>query len=246
MPRFFVPSEQFYDDAHLYINGADAHHISYSLRMAVGEELTVCDMKKNELTCRITAMDGERVELEVLSHLPAETEPPLEITLYQAYPKGDKLETIVQKAVETGAFAVVPFISERCIKRPHAEKSPKQTARLSSIAAEAAKQCGRGILPTVSEPLTYGEMLAAAAGADLFLFCYEGDGTVSIREVLASAAPTVRTVALVVGSEGGFSLAEVERAKARGAVAVGLGKRILRCETAPVFALSCICCLTEL
>ena len=155
-----------------------------------------------------------------------------------AYPKGDKLEVVVQKAVELGACAIVPFESSRCIKKPKAEKQDKQTARLLRIAEEAAKQCGRAKLPTVTQSISFKEMLKEAKKCELTLFCYEGGGR-SLREVL-DENPAPKDIAVIIGCEGGFSIEEAELAKQEGFTTVTLGKRILRCETAPSYVLSCL------
>ena len=244
MPRFFAPSDAFSDDR-VFISGDDARHIARSLRMAVGDEITVCDMQKREHKCRLTTIRDELCECEILESHEGSTESPVEISLYMAYPKGDKLELVIQKAVELGAARIIPFESSRCIKRPTKERSEKQGARLSRIAEEAAKQCGRACLPTVEAPLSFKEALASASSADLPLFCYEGDGTLSLRAVLEDSSKA-KTVSVMVGSEGGFSSEESEAAKAAGLIAVNLGPRILRCETAPIYALSAISYAKEL
>ena len=136
MPRFFVPSENFQDNT-VRITGDDAFHIARALRMAVGDSITVCDMHSTEHKCRLSKIRDEECECEVLESTAGKTEPPCEISLFVAYPKGDKLETVVQKAVELGAARIIPFESSRCIKRPTAEKAEKQTARLARIAPTA-------------------------------------------------------------------------------------------------------------
>ena len=239
MPRFFTPSDGIADDV-ITIKGDDAHHIARSLRMAEGDEITVCDMHGFEHTCRLTRIRDEECECQILSSKKGETEPPVHITLYMAYPKGDKLETVVQKAVELGAAKIVPFESSRCIKRPKADKADKTTARLQRIAEEAAKQCGRSILPEVTPSIDFKTAIRDAASADLPLFCYEGDGAQSLKQILSSSDGDVKTIAVVVGSEGGFSLSEVEAAREGGARIVNLGPRILRCETAPSYVLSAL------
>ena len=171
------------------------------------------------------------------------TEPPVAITLYQALPKGDKLDTIIQKAVECGALAIVPFESEHCVVRVKQDAEARKTERRRRIAEEAAKQCGRGVLPTVEETVAFADMLQMAAEADLTLFCYEGEGTLPLKTLLREkmpALPTDRipTVAIVIGSEGGFSKAEAQRAQNEGFCMTGLGPRILRTETASTFVLS--------
>ena len=238
MPRFFVPSDGI-EENKITIRGDDAFHIARSLRMAEGDAITVCDMHGQEHSCTLTKIRDEECECLILNTREGNTEPPIHITLYMAYPKGDKLETVVQKAVELGAAKIVPFESSRCIKRPKAEKAEKNTARLSRIAEEAAKQCGRSRLPEVYPPIDFRGMLAEAGEADVALFCYEGDGTRSIKDILREeSSPT--SIAVIVGCEGGFSLDEAEAARAAGFYMTGLGVRILRCETAPTYALTAI------
>ncbi len=236
MPRFFVPSDGFEENT-VYIKGDDAFHIARSLRMAVGDGVTVCDMHGTEHECTLTKIRDDICELTVLSSKHGETEPPKEITLYMGYPKGDKLETVIQKAVELGAAFIVPFESSRCIKRPKADRAEKQLLRLKRIAEEAAKQCGRSMLPEVKDTLTYQKMLESAKEKSLVLFCYEGDGALSLKDVLRENKDA-KSIAVIVGSEGGFSLAEADEAKKQGVHIVNLGKRILRCETAPTYVLS--------
>lgn len=246
MPRFFVRSSQI-ENGTVTILGDDAHHISRSLRMARGEEITVSDMQRNEYRCRLEEFLPDRVLASVIETGKGDTEPPFELVLFQALPKGDKLDTVIQKAVECGAARIVPFESERCIVHVKKEAEAHKTERRQRIATEAAKQCGRGILPEVLPSVTFPEMLDAAKEAELTLFCYEGDGTVPIGRLLAGVTPEkVRRIAVVIGSEGGFSLDEAEKAKNAGFLLTGLGKRILRTETAATFALAAICAVTEL
>ncbi len=244
MPRFFVPDSGFSGET-VTIEGSDAHHISFALRMAAGETVTVCDMKGQTHICRLDMLDGETVKATVLESFPSENESPVRIHLFQAYPKADKLEFIIQKAVELGVAEITPFESERCIKRPKADKIAHIAERQNKIAAEAAKQCGRSLLPQVHTPIQFEDMLREASHYPLCLFCYEGDGTRSLKEICASC-PDLKEIALVVGSEGGFSAKEAEAAAAAGLAMTGLGKRILRCETAPIYALSALSCLYEL
>ncbi|MBQ8688859.1 MAG: 16S rRNA (uracil(1498)-N(3))-methyltransferase [Clostridia bacterium] len=238
MPRFFVSSDGIEENT-IKIKGDDAFHIARSLRMAEGDAITVCDMHGREHSCTLTRIRDDECECLILETREGNTEPPVHITLYMAYPKGDKLETVVQKAVELGASRIVPFESSRCIKRPKAEKAEKNTARLTRIAEEAAKQCGRSRLPEICPPTDFGGMLADAARAELALFCYEGDGTLSIKDILKEEK-IPESIAVIVGCEGGFSLDEAEAARAAGCRLTGLGVRILRCETAPTYALTAI------
>ena len=245
MPRFFV-SRDCISDTTVRISGDDAHHISYSLRMAAGDTVTVCDGEGEEYECTLTRLDGKEVEAEIISHSPSSSESPVKITLYQAYPKGDKLETVIQKAVELGAAEIVPFESERCIKRPKGDKIEKQKERMNKIAYQAAKQCGRAVLPEVQSPLSFAEAISDASRCDLAIFCYENCRTQSLRGVLEEKGSGARSVSVIVGCEGGFSEREAKEIEAQGIIPVTLGARILRCETAPLFALSAIAYFYEM
>ena len=238
MPRFFVNPESFRENT-VNIVGDDAFHIARSLRMAVGDTVTVADSKGYEYTCTLLKIRDDVCECEVVDKRYAKSESPVEITLYMGYPKGDKLELVIQKAVELGVSRIVPFESSRCVKRPRADKAEKQGARLSRIAEEAAKQCGRARLSEVSAPLDFLPMLKDASEKDLALFCYEGEGTVSLKDIL-SKNTDVKSIAVIVGCEGGFSESEALAAKDAGLTSVNLGPRILRCETAPLYALAAI------
>ena len=240
MPRFFLTDGSLSPaSATATLVGEDARHIALSLRMAVGDEVTLSDGLGNEYACRLASILPTEVTAEVLSVGRSEREPSFPIHLYMAYPKGDKLELVIEKAVELGATAITPFFSSRCIRRPAEEKTARLTERYNKIARSAAGQCGRAALPTVGEPLSFEAMLAAARESELTIFCYEGEGVASIPEVLASF-PHPSSVAVIVGAEGGFSPEEAAAARAARCVPTGLGKRILRCETAPLVALSCI------
>ncbi len=248
MPRFFVRSDQVDGDV-VTVLGEDAHHISRSLRMAAGERITVCDMQKNEYECELTEFLPDRVKARIMNRLHCDTEPPYVAQIFQALPKGDKLDSIIQKAVECGATELTVFESERCVARIKDAAEDKKLERRRRIAAEAAKQCGRGVLPTVHPSCRFDEALKQAAAADVPLFCYEGDGTFPLPHALRASLQAWRsekslnaipTVSVVIGSEGGFSLDEAARAKEAGMIPVGLGKRILRTETAASFVLSCL------
>lgn len=251
MPRFFIRQDQIEGNT-LTLIGEDAHHAARSLRMAVGDCVTVCDMQGNEYECKIAGFEDDvRVFCEIVSKKASDTEPPLRITLFQALSKGDKLDTVIQKAVECGAARIVPFESERCVVKCKADAEERKTERRRRIAIEAAKQCGRSILPEVTPTVDFNTALLMARESELVLFCYEGDGTEPLGRILQNNLKrkedgTYPSVALIVGSEGGFSLDEAGRASEGGALMCGLGKRILRTETAPIFALSCLIYATEL
>ena len=248
MPRFFIRQDQIETTEAgktIKITGDDAHHISRSLRMAQGEKITVCDMQKNVYECVLTKITDTDVLAQVEAESKSDTEPSIYIKLYQAIPKGDKLETIIQKSIECGVSEIIPFSSGRCIAKIDQKDAPKKALRHNKIAESAAKQSGRGIIPVVSEAISFERAISDASKSDLMIFCYEGDNTQSLKEILRQGKG-VRTISVIIGAEGGFSQSEVDRARELGAKIAGLGKRILRCETAPTFALSCIAYETEL
>lgn len=240
MPRFFIRQNQIEEENGIKVvtvTGDDAHHISRALRMAAGEKIEVVDMQKNLYTCELFGFFDGSVKAKVLYESKADTEPPCFIRLYQALAKGDKMETVIQKSIECGACEIVPFSSERCIVKIDKKDENKKTDRWQKIAEGAAKQSGRGIIPEVKNILSFKELLSSLKGT--VLFCYEGEDTVTIKEALKNTKISGE-VSVIIGSEGGFSQKEAELLKEKGAISVGLGKRILRCETAPTFALACI------
>lgn len=239
MARFFVKKENITDNQ-ITISGSDAFHIARALRMAVGDELTVCDEDGTEYLTKLARIRDDECIAEIISEKVGSTESPVDITLFMAYPKGDKLETVVQKSVELGASHIVPFESSRCIKRPSADKADKINDRLSRIAEEAAKQCGRSKLPDVTKMIKFTELLEKITDFDLALFCYEGKGAESLRKTLESYGKDSGKIAVIIGSEGGFSKEEAESIIEKGAKCVNLGPRILRCETAPDYCLAAI------
>ncbi len=241
MQRFFVTDGAIRDGL-VRIEGDDARHISFSLRMKKGDRISVCAPDSRLYTCVLTEFGEGYVTAETVEEGVCTAEPPYRVRLYQALPKGDKLETIVRKAVECGVYEIVPFESRNCVAK-EGNHPEKKRERLNRIAAEAAKQCGRGILPRVLPTLSYRQMLEEAGKAELPLFCYEGEGTAPLGALLYGDE---KEIAVVVGSEGGFTPDEVKEAEACGLRLCGLGERILRCETAPTFVLSCLSLAREL
>ena len=244
MPRFFVRRDQI-ADGFVTLTGDDAHHISRSLRMAVGERITVCDMQKFEYECELADFLPDCVRARILQTMHCDTEPPYRATLFQALPKGDKLDSVIQKAVECGVSEITTFESERCIVRTKDGNEEKKVERRRRIAHEAAKQCGRGMVPDVQATISFREAITRASQADVPLFCYEGDDTESLSTVLKKLKASFKsqelpTISIVIGSEGGFSRAEADAAVAAGMYPIGLGKRILRTETAAAFVLACL------
>ena len=242
MQRFFLSRAGHIDGEHIIVTGDDARHIARSLRMKVSDTVIVCDMQKNEYRCEIERFEDENVILKIVETGRNDTEPSYRVHLYQALPKGDKFDTVVQKAVELGVSRIVPFVSERCIVR---DVSANKLTRWRRIAQEAATQCGRGAVPEVTEAVTYRQALEECARMSPGFLCYEGDGTLPLGRIL-SRCRSDREIGFLIGSEGGFSLDEAETARSMGLAAAGLGKRILRCETASGFVLSALVYQLEL
>ena len=214
------------------LSGADAHHLAHVMRARPGETVTLCDGKGTDYACAVRGFGPDTVELEILSSSASVSEPGVRVTLYVGYPKQDRLETIVQKAVELGAVRIVPFFSRYCVAAP--KKEEQKNLRYNRIAFEAAKQSGRGRVPQVREMMDLRpalEEMAARPGAMLF---YERS-TAPMREVLDRIEGEA---SLLIGAEGGFDESEVELALSMGIPSLTLGPRILRCETAPMAALS--------
>ncbi len=237
MPRFFVAAGNIFGGV-AYIDGKDAEHLKV-LRVKQGEKIVVSDGNGQDYVCRVTEVGKGETRAEVLETRPSEGEPSIRCGVYAAYPKGDKAETIIQKSVELGASEVVFFPSERCVSRPDPASLVKKLDRWAKVAREAAMQSQRGSVPAVRALASFEQAMAEAAKAELPLFLYEGEREQSLREAL-KGAETAKTAALVSGSEGGFSPEEAEAARAAGLCSVSLGPRILRCETAPLAALSAV------
>lgn len=244
MPRFFVEPDMISNEF-VQIYGDDARHISYSLRMAKGDTVTVCDMKGYDYKCRIEDFSNGCVTARIISKEKSCSEPPFYAKLYQALPKGDKFDFVIQKAVECGVSEIIPFMSERCIAKESVTEENKQKRR-NRISAEASKQSGRGKITNVRSVISFEKMLEDARnGSDLVLFCYEGDGTLSLGKILHNNKNRLLqiespVISVIIGSEGGFSPSEVEKARSHNMVLCGLGNRILRTETASGFVLGCL------
>lgn len=243
MPLFFVTRESILQDR-IDITGTDAAHIVRVLRLRKGAKLLISDMQRNEYTAAITYADPQRVECRILSQRISDTESPYRITLYQAFPKADKLDFVVQKAVELGVAEIVPVLSERCVSRPDPKAMQNRLVRLNRIARAAAEQSGRGVLPVVSPPVTFLPMIEGLQKADLGFACYEGEHEYRLRTLLADIRPQ-SSIAFFIGPEGGIAESELELPREHGLPAVSLGKRILRTETAGLFVLSAISAILE-
>ena len=222
------------------VTGEDAAHISRSLRMKVGEKLTLCtpDGKRHE--CEIAQLLRDEVNVRVLSSTVCEQEPDVKVSLYIALMKGDKIDDVVQKAVELGVYEITPFLSARCISRPDSKSMIKKVARWQKIADNAARQSRRGLLPKVNPCIDLRDIPAAVKDTDTSVVFYECGG-----EKLSDIVPdTCRSIALITGAEGGFEQEEIDLLCENGIKVATLGKRILRAQTAPIAALCAAMLLT--
>ena len=239
MPRFFIdPSAVL--DGKILITGEDAHHICRVLRMKPGDALTVCDFFNTEYRCTVEETRGDGVLLSVSSSSPSKSEPPFPIALYMALPKGDKMELIIQKATELGVTDIIPFSSAFTVVRLDSQNAEKKRERWQKIARSASEQCGRGRIPTVHLPMTFKNAIADGnTRTGMHLFCYECEEEQTLKSLFENC-PVPEGISFFVGAEGGFSKEEAALAKASGYRSVSLGKRILRCETAPLYLLSAL------
>ncbi len=244
MPKFFIPKDRF-EGEYVTIDGENANHIARSLRMRTGERVTLSDGERNEYECELVSFTPDTVTAKILSISESEAEPPYRAALYQCVPKGDKMEYIVQKAVELGVFAIVPVLSRNCVSRPDEKDFAKKIVRWQKIADQAACQSGRGILPQILPPMRFDEAVESAAQADLPLFCYEAGGTRALSAIF-DGKNNVGSASIFIGPEGGFDPSEAQKAEEKGMLMTGLGKRILRTETASGYVLCALSARFEL
>lgn len=239
MHRFFVDSSAI-QNGKITISGDDAHHLSRVLRIREDDEITVCDKQGTDYLCSIKTITPTEVEAWILRSETSASEPPVSITLYQGIPKGDKLETVIQKCVELGAVKIVPVAMKRCVALIKDKDKTKKQERMQRIAFEAAKQCGRAIIPSVSCAISFDQALKEAVSTcDLRLLPYEGEKENSIKTVLKNNT-NAKNICIFIGPEGGFDSSEISKALDSGFNIVTLGPRILRTETAPLAAVSAV------
>jgi 16S rRNA (uracil1498-N3)-methyltransferase len=248
MPRFFVSEDRIDEiERKVSIVGDDAIHIARSLRMAVGESLTVCDGEGMEYECVLEYIRDSESVCRIITKEQSKAEPPYEIRVYQALVKGERFDTVIQKSVEFGATSIIPFESSRCVVRLRGEREEGKSRRRRRIATEAAKQCGRGVIPCVADPVSFDRMLGEAKECSLALFCYEKEQATLLGALLRERAGSMpQSISIVVGPEGGFSEEEAERAREAGILPIGLGRRILRTESAAAFVLASLSAFFEL
>lgn len=249
MQRYFVDPGQIDGDTAVLL-GEDARHLATVMRAKPGDEFIACDGSGGDCLAEIVNIESGRVEGRIVRRLASEAEMAWRVTVAQSLPKGDKLETVIQKGTEAGAAAFLPFVSRRTVVQYDARKEAKRHERWRKIAKEAAEQAHRSVVPDIAEVASWKALLARLPDYDLVLLCYEEEGRrgAGLRPVLeqfgrsaaAGGGGEAPRLLVIVGPEGGFDDDEARQAEAAGAVCVGLGRRILRTETAALMALAAI------
>ena len=233
MTRFFVSPEELGSD-NIQLVGENASHAKV-LRLKAGEQVLVCDGEGKECLCAVVDSSWN---LEVLERRESVSEPGVQVSVYMAFPKADKLEHVIQKATELGVYEIVAFPSARCVSKPDEKSLKKKLERWQKIAASAAEQSGRGRIPQVVILPSFAEALKRGAQTDLPMMFYENEQATTLHMALNSGE--WKSAALLTGPEGGLEEKEVKQAMEAGWKVCTLGKRILRCETAPLCALSAV------
>lgn len=233
MRRFFADTS----NDHVIITGSDAHHITDVLRLKEGDEVIVCSGDGYDCVTKLTSFSKEEVCGEILSRVPSSGEPAVSIKIFQCLPKGDKFELIIQKAVELGVSGIVPVMSRRCVTKLTSDKAKSKTERWNKIAESAAKQSGRGLIPTVFPPVSFNDAVDMMMQVDLSVVAYELEQERSLKDLLETH-PEIKSVNVFIGPEGGIDDEEILKLKKAGAISVSLGQRILRTETAPLAVIS--------
>ena len=236
MARFFVDPQQMHPEF-IVLTGDNADHAKV-LRLKAGEEVTVCDGQGREATCVVSDISAGQISLVVKKVEESANEPKVKASIYMAFSKGDKLEHVIQKATELGVYEIVAFPSARCVSRPDDKSLKKKLERWQKIAASAAEQSGRGVIPQVIVVSSYKAAVERACSADKAILFYENERAHTLQQTLKASA--YASVSLLTGPEGGLEVSEVETASAMGMEICTLGSRILRCETAPLCALSAV------
>lgn len=243
MPRFFLSGSTIAGGTVL-ITGADAEHAKV-LRLRVGERIVICDGNKTDHHCTIKKIGPDMLEAEINATEPSPAEPSVRCVILAGLPKqGERSDYIVQKCTEAGASEIVFFVSHRCVAKPDAKGLEKKVQRWQRIAEEAAKQSGRGIIPAVSAVGSFAEALDIANKTELPLFMYETGDRVTLKSAVEQAG-TITSAAIITGPEGGFEPFEAELAAKIGFRICAMGPRILRCETAPLVALTALMYATD-
>lgn len=239
MPKFYVDGLSSVDKT-VNITGGDVNHIKNVLRLHTGEHITLCDGSGKDYICRISELGEDYVSADVEDIMMNAAELNTKITLFQGMPKADKMELIIQKAVELGVNEIVPVMTKRTVVKLDLKKEKKKLERYNSIALSAAKQSGRGVIPVVKDFMSYKEALSYAESLDMNIIPYEEAEGIEYSRQIISDIKGKKNLGIFIGPEGGFAKEEVDAAMNIGAKCITLGNRILRTETAGLAVLSII------
>lgn len=245
MNRFFVDMDGRNIGTCVSITGGDVNHIKNVLRLRIGDEIIVCDCRGRDYHCRLSQITGEEVVADVIDICDNFAELPVKVTLFQGYPKSDKMELIVQKMVELGVCRIVPVYTARTIVRLDEKKASRKTQRYNTIAEAAAKQSGRGIIPVVTEPVTFKQAIDMAEDLDMNIIPYEEAEGLETSRCVIEEIKNHSSLGIFIGPEGGFAKEEVDMAVEAGARCITLGHRILRTETAGLSVMSIVMFATD-
>lgn len=238
MFRFYAPSDNFSDNE-VFLEKDDINHIKNVLRMDIGEKIIVCDGKGQDSLCEISYLDNSCVKATIINQYPCKAELPAQIILFQGLPKKDKMELIIQKAVELGVSKIVPVSTKNCVaKIEDRKKEAKKLERWRSIVLSAAKQSGRGIIPKICSVMSFKEAMEYAKELEGAIIPYEKAKGIEESKKIIKDMATKHSVGIFIGPEGGFDAAEIETAQANNIHPITLGNRILRTETAGLTVLS--------
>lgn len=240
MNRFFVDDPGAFSDRSVVITGEDVNHVKNVLRLKENDELIVSDGRGRDYHCRISGITNEEVVADICDICDNFSELFTEITLFQGFPKGDKMELIIQKTVELGVTRIVPVMTKRTVVKLDDKKAKKKTERYNMIAESAAKQSGRGMIPEVTMPVSFAEAVSMAEKLDMNIIPYEEAEGVEYSRNIIKSIKGKKSLGIFIGPEGGFAREEVEKALDAGASAITLGHRILRTETAGMAVISII------
>ncbi len=243
MNRFFVPAEDVGENSIYMYDREDLHHMIKVLRLSAGDHVEISDSVKWEYEAEIISLDKDQAQLRILDKQKFTTEPDVNVTLFQGIPKQGKMELIVQKSVELGVCSIVPVFMKRTVVADKGNFG-KKTARWQKVAAESVKQCKRGRIPEVSDPVRFPDMMSGLGKFDLVLFPYENEEGTTMKDVLRDfmfcGDHKNADIAVIIGPEGGFSDEEAAEIVSSGGRSLSLGKTTLRTETAGMAAISMI------
>ncbi len=236
MPRFFIDKSDI-NGEFITLDKENSNHLAKVLRSKEGDEVTVCDKFETDYDCVISQISKNEVELKIEKTYKNKTEPNVKVTLYQALPKQSKMELIIEKCVEIGVCEITPIETKFCVAKKN-DKSGNKIERWQKISETAAKQCNRGIIPKINEVMDISDLKNEVDKHDLFIVAYEKEEKTKIKEYLNDIDSEIKSIGIVIGSEGGFAKEEIDMLKENGLTSVSLTSRILRTETASMFLLT--------